>query len=160
MLEELDLAICSTKVPKRHPLCEHTSLMACGQDPLKVACTAPCEGILQCCGKTCKATCSSCLAATIPAGTVATRFTARTIHVSHPCERILKCQHLCGLSCHSGDESCNPLCKEKCRQECIHHSCRKPCSDPCAPCMEPCPWRCSHKTCPVLCGSVRINNST
>lgn len=156
MLEDLDRVFCSRKVSKQLPFCEHSSTMSCSQDPARVACTSPCGGTLQCCRNTCKSLCSSCLATTLPAGTIATTFTARTVHVSHPCERVLKCQHLCGLPCHPGDETCNPFCKEKCRQQCTHHSCPKPCSKPCAPCMEPCTWTCAHKACPVLCGSVRI----
>ena len=155
MLEELENVECNIQMLRKLPYCEHSMTMPCSVDPASVACSAPCQGALQCCGKTCKSTCSACLSTTLPDGPDVEGQVLRTLHVSHPCERILKCQHLCGLSCHPGDESCNPKCKEECRQQCVHHWCPLPCSNPCAPCMEPCPWTCPHEACPVLCGSVR-----
>ncbi|RDX40863.1 hypothetical protein OH76DRAFT_1412593 [Lentinus brumalis] len=156
MLEKLEAFKCNKKVQKKLPICEHSATMACHQDPSTVACREVCGGTLQCCTKTCKSPCANCYVLTIqqtpgaaPKGQV-----ARTHHRSHPCERLLYCEHKCELPCHSKDSDCNTSCGQSCRQQCSHHKCPKPCYEPCAPCMEPCSWACAHASCPVLCGSI------
>ncbi|KAF8265012.1 hypothetical protein EI94DRAFT_1737067 [Lactarius quietus] len=116
-LEQLDTVNCVAQVSKRLPGCEHSGTMACGKDPTYFECREVCRANTTCCGRTCKARCHDAL----PRG--------RTHHQSHPCERMLKCQHFCGLPC-SSDHSCNPKCSES------------DCWEPCPPCMEPCDWRC------------------
>ncbi|GBE80241.1 hypothetical protein SCP_0214510 [Sparassis crispa] len=155
LLEKLESVKCQKLVRKQLPRCEHSVTVACSQDTTLVQCKEPCGGTLQCCSKTCKSTCNDCQRATAGAAfTVrSTNRINRTSHVAHPCERLLNCQHRCGLDC-SQDHHCNTKCSHECRQRCIHHECPKLCSAPCAPCMEPCIWRCAHQTCPVLCGSI------
>ncbi|KAF8265013.1 hypothetical protein EI94DRAFT_400563 [Lactarius quietus] len=154
-LEKLDTVYCVAQVSKRLPGCEHSGIMACSKDPAQFECNEICGGNTTCCGRICKARCHECQkvtrenadpdADTLPAG--------RTHHQSHPCERPLKCQHLCGLRC-SSDHPCNPKCSKPCRQRCAHQNCKKKCSEPCPPCMEPCKWRCPHHSCPLVCGSI------
>lgn len=154
MLDKLEKIICRVKV--RRPLlrCEHTAEMSCCQDGSSIRCKELCGEALTCCSKTCKSACSDCQAATVGPALSATKTRiARTAHISHPCDRLLYCQHQCGLPC-SQDHHCNLRCDKPCRQQCIHYKCPKPCSEPCAPCMEPCPWMCAHHACPVVCGSV------
>jgi len=125
-----------------------------------VDCQAVCGGSMSCCTRTCGSKCSQCLKLTQSSASApaASGPVSRTHHKSHPCERLLYCQHRCGLDC-SSDHKCNPKCGERCRQACLHHRCSKDCWEPCAPCMEPCQWNCAHLTCPVLCGSVRLHLS-
>ena len=156
MLQNLSAVKCHKMVRKELPGCEHSATIACHEDPSTVFCLEPCGGALQCCTKTCKSSCASCRVLTNqqtpevpPQGKI-----VRTHHGGHPCERLLYCEHKCGLQCHSKDQECNASCREPCRQQCAHHKCTKPCSEPCAPCMEPCSWICAHASCPVLCGSV------
>lgn len=124
-------------------------MMPCHRDPKSVLCESPCNGNLQCCSKQCKSSCGECQLLNTGGSTRATRLH----HQPHPCERLLYCQHKCGIAC-SNEHKCNIKCKEPCRQQCTHHRCPKPCSEACAPCMEPCVWSCPHFACPVLCGSV------
>lgn len=155
-LEKLQTVKCQKQVVKKLPGCEHSAATACHRDPSTVSCMEQCSGTLPCCTKTCKATCSSCRSLTIQQTPVQTiGKVARTHHTEHPCERLLYCEHKCGIQCHSKDTDCNSSCRQPCRQQCEHHKCPKPCSEPCAPCMEPCSWLCAHMACPVLCGSVR-----
>ncbi|KAF8263570.1 hypothetical protein EI94DRAFT_1772886 [Lactarius quietus] len=153
-LEKLDTVNCVAQVSKRLPGCEHIGIMACSKDPTRFCCKEICGGNTTCCGRTCKARCHECPKVTsenaapdagaLPPG--------RTHHKSHPCERTLKCQHICGLRC-SSDHSCDPKCSQSCRQRCAHQNCKKKCWEPCPPCMEPCEWRCPHHSCPLVCGS-------
>ncbi|KZT65176.1 hypothetical protein DAEQUDRAFT_539533 [Daedalea quercina L-15889] len=156
MMEKLVSVKCQKLVPKRLPHCEHMTTTQCSKDPATIECSNPCGGMLSCCSKTCKSTCSDCQRHTLRLGGdkagVRDRI-ARTQHRPHPCDRPLYCQHTCGLDC-SQDHHCNTKCKQACRQDCVHHKCPKPCSEPCAPCMEPCPWSCAHQSCPVACGSI------
>ncbi|RPD60417.1 hypothetical protein L226DRAFT_469457 [Lentinus tigrinus ALCF2SS1-7] len=156
MLEDLGAFKCNTRVRKELPGCEHSATMACHQDPSTVWCQEPCGGTLQCCTKMCKSSCGNCRSLTNQKSPdVASKGkVVRTQHGGHPCERLLYCEHKCGLQCHSKDAECNTSCRERCRQQCTHHKCPKPCSEPCAPCMEPCPWMCAHASCPTLCGSI------
>jgi hypothetical protein len=111
---------------------------------------AVCGGQLECCSRTCSARCGECRG--LP-GLPKDGFIQRSKHISHPCERLLYCQHRCGLAC-SKEHECNSKCQEKCSQSCDHHACQQPCSEPCPPCMHPCSWACVHQTCPVVCGAV------
>jgi hypothetical protein len=151
MLENLRAVKCVAKVSKRLPECEHKSIMACGKDPATFTCNEVCGGMTTCCSRKCMSRCHECR--TITKEKTTTRSMVRSHHRDHACQRLLKCQHLCGLPC-SSDHSCNPKCSQACRQRCSHQQCKKPCWEPCPPCMEPCLWRCSHHSCPVVCGSV------
>ncbi|KAH8998233.1 hypothetical protein EDB86DRAFT_3234341 [Lactarius hatsudake] len=154
-LENLETVKCVAQVSKRLPGCEHSGVMACSGDPTNFECKELCGGQTTCCSRTCKSRCHECQKVT--RDNAAPRTGAlrpvRTHHKSHPCERTLKCQHMCGLAC-SSDHSCNPKCPQSCRQRCGHQKCQKECWEPCPPCMEPCEWRCPHHTCPVVCGSI------
>ncbi|KAI0375984.1 hypothetical protein BV20DRAFT_31266 [Pilatotrama ljubarskyi] len=152
-LENLATVQCTQPVKKRLPTCEHSTMIACYRDPVSVRCREPCSGALECCSKTCKATCGDCQGVNVESPRTKSNKVTRVHHVSHPCERPLYCEHRCSLPC-SRDHECNTRCKETCRQQCAHHSCPKPCSEPCAPCMQPCVWSCAHFSCPVLCGSI------
>ncbi|KAH9048671.1 hypothetical protein EDB83DRAFT_2632697, partial [Lactarius deliciosus] len=154
-LENLETVKCVAQVPKRLPGCEHSGVMACGRDPTNFECKELCGSQTTCCSRTCKSRCHECQKVTrdnATPGPGALR-PVRTHHKSHPCERTLKCRHLCGLAC-SSDHSCNPKCSQSCRQRCGHQKCQKECWEPCPPCMEPCEWRCTHHSCPVVCGSI------
>ncbi|KAH9052543.1 hypothetical protein EDB87DRAFT_1570453 [Lactarius vividus] len=154
-LENLETFKCFVRVSKRLPGCEHSVTMACSGDPSIFVCREICGGHAACCGRTCKSRCHECQEVTRnnAAPDAGALPPVRTHHKSHPCERTLKCRHLCGLAC-SSDHSCNPRCPQSCRQRCSHQICKKECWEPCPPCMEPCEWRCSHHTCPVVCGSI------
>jgi hypothetical protein len=157
MIENLQAIKCEAKVSKRLPGCEHSGVMACSKDPATFICKETCGGESQCCSRTCNAQCNVCQKITKEKMAIGSqpsqRLVRRIYHQDHACERLLKCQHLCGLPCH-GNRSCNPKCPEPCRQRCGHRKCEKPCWEPCPPCMEPCEWRCPHQSCPVVCGSV------
>ncbi|KAH9048672.1 hypothetical protein EDB83DRAFT_2553548 [Lactarius deliciosus] len=129
--------------------------MPCSWDPSNLACKEVCGSQTTCCSRMCKSRCHECQKVTRDnaapgAGALPP---VRTHHKSHPCERTLKCQHMCGLAC-SSDHSCNPKCSQSCRQRCDHQKCQKGCWEPCPPCMKPCKWRCPHHSCPVVCGSI------
>ncbi|KXN87132.1 NFX1-type zinc finger-containing protein 1 [Leucoagaricus sp. SymC.cos] len=155
MLEDLMSIKCQKQVRKQLPGCEHTVVAACHVMPSAIECSQPCAQPLQCCTKACKSRCSSCRLVTIQH--VAPQTTGRILrshHATHPCERMLYCEHKCGLDCHPKDQNCNSSCQQTCRQQCVHRKCRRPCSEPCSPCMEPCTWACIHMRCPVPCGSI------
>jgi hypothetical protein len=156
MLEDLSAINCVANVSKRLPGCEHSAVMACSLDPAAFTCKEVCGGLTQCCSRTCTSQCHVCQKVTkekAAAGSQRSQRLDRTHHGDHACQRLLKCQHFCGLPC-SSNHSCNPKCPEACRQRCGHRKCEKPCWEPCPPCMEPCEWRCLHQSCPVVCGSV------
>jgi hypothetical protein len=158
MLENLGATKCVAKVSKGLPGCEHSGVMACGTDPATFICKKVCGGLTQCCSRTCKSPCHICQKITKPnvdVGSQPSQRLIRTYHQEHACERLLKCQHFCGLPC-STNHSCNAKCSQKCRQRCGHRKCEKPCWEPCPPCMEPCEWHCPHQSCPVVCGSVSL----
>lgn len=147
---------CQVQVLKQLPACEHMATVPCHKNPATVSCASICGGQLACCSRSCRAKCWECQFATKAALAGALPVSgrmSRSQHRTHPCERLLYCQHLCGLPC-SQDHECNTACGQTCRQTCSHHSCPDPCSKPCAPCMEPCEWSCRHISCSVLCGSV------
>ncbi|KAH9895168.1 P-loop containing nucleoside triphosphate hydrolase protein [Cubamyces lactineus] len=159
-LDNLAEVPCSVLLTKDLPGCEHDATMRCSDDPRQVACKVTCNGIMACCGRSCKAQCHQCqMLNTRTDGDqegsedVAIAALPRTNHVAHPCQRSLFCGHLCGKSC-SQDHECTVFCKEPCRQVCAHARCRNYCSTPCAPCQEPCTWRCSHQSCPLPCGAI------
>ena len=151
-LEDLTLVQCEQKVVKKLPSCGHSLSVPCHQDPRKAVCQELCGGTMLCCSRSCRSKCSDCQQVTKPSlphnfvGII-----ARTSHVEHPCERLLYCQHNCGLAC-SQNHDCNSMCAEQCRQTCSHHACTLPCWQPCPPCMEPCDWTCAH----VLLGFLRL----
>ncbi|KAK0443129.1 uncharacterized protein EV420DRAFT_1067387 [Desarmillaria tabescens] len=153
--ENLASVFCHEKVSKRLSLCGHDAIMRCSDDPQKHKCIKACGGTMPCCEKTCKSFCGDCTGLNLPGalGTHRPLKIERTLHKSHQCERLLFCQHKCGLDC-SKDHECNTSCKQQCRQRCSHHRCPKSCAQDCAPCAEPCDWNCPHLSCPVLCGSI------
>lgn len=157
-LADLSSVKCRVPVLKRLPTCEHSATIGCSEDPATVVCTSVCSGQLGCCARPCRSKCSECQGITKAAMATDAPVTGRiprSHHRSHPCERLLYCQHLCGLAC-SKNHECNTKCSQKCRQTCSHSSCPAPCWKPCAPCMEPCEWICQHFSCSVLCGSVSV----
>ena len=153
MLENLMAVKCVAQTSKRLPNCEHSATMACSSDPTTFKCKEVCRGLTTCCSRRCTSRCDGCQKVTKDKSVGASRPLVRTHHVDHACERLLKCQHSCGLPC-SSDHSCNPRCQKTCRQHCGHRKCGKPCEEPCPPCLRPCEWRCSHHSCPVVCGLV------
>ena len=153
MLENLKAVNCTSQVLKRLPDCEHSGTMACGRDPATFTCKEVCGGLTTCCSRLCTSRCHECQKVTKEKTLAIFRPFIRAHHRDHSCQRLLKCQHLCGLPC-SPDHSCNPKCPQACRQRCDHRECEKPCWEPCPPCMEPCQWHCPHHSCPVVCGSV------
>jgi hypothetical protein len=135
--------------------------MACSEDPSSFECKEACGGLTDCCSGPCTARCHECQKvtqekATVPLGSFPL---VRLHHHSHLCQRLLKCQHPCGLPC-SSDHSCNQECPKRCRQRCAHRKCKEPCWMPCPPCTDRCNWRCPHESCPVVCGSVSKFKST
>jgi hypothetical protein len=155
MLENLGDVYCDSQVLKRLTGCEHSAMMACSESPASFTCGEACGALTGCCSGQCTARCHECQKATqekavAPAGSLSL---VRVHHGGHACQRLLKCQHLCGLPC-SSDHSCNQECSELCRKRCAHRECEEPCWKPCPPCMEPCEWRCPHESCPVVCGWV------
>ncbi|KAI9431022.1 hypothetical protein H4582DRAFT_1335637 [Lactarius indigo] len=154
-LENLEAVKCFAQVSKRLPGCEHNGIMTCSADPANFECNKVCGSQTTCCGRTCKSRCHECQKVTRDnaAPDAGALSPVRTHHRSHPCERTLKCQHLCGLAC-SSDHLCNQTCSQSCRQRCCHQKCQKECWEPCPPCMKSCEWRCLHHSCPVVCGSI------
>ncbi|KAG7441498.1 uncharacterized protein BT62DRAFT_908111 [Guyanagaster necrorhizus] len=156
--EDLSSVFCHEEVIKWLPLCGHEATVYCSDDLKEHKCLNACGGTMSCCGKTCKSSCGDCTKLNLPvtqAGIerVFSLRIIRILHKSHQCERLLFCQHKCGLDC-SQDHECNTSCAQACRQRCSHHKCPKPCAQDCAPCAEPCDWICPHLSCPVLCGSI------
>lgn len=154
-LEDLASVRCQKVVEKKLPRCEHSKKVACYTDPASVACTEPCGRLMECCSKECRGRCGECQKKNLDVNEARSGLIARINHATHPCERALYCQHLCGSPCHSKDQGCNNECKKPCRQRCVHYECQKHCSAPCTPCLKACPWKCVHHECPVACGSVR-----
>lgn len=155
-------------------MCEHKARLPCFLDVKEHKCEALCDGILPCCGQSCKAKCHSCQE---PAAGRIPLIVARTRHIAHDCRKPLYCGHACSGTC-AVDHKCVNECQERCRQSCIHATCRLPCSTPCTPCQEPCTWcvvalylrlvhasqtcyprDCPHHSCPVPCGSVKFFSS-
>ncbi|KAJ7647110.1 hypothetical protein FB45DRAFT_821739 [Roridomyces roridus] len=149
LLDNLEDIACTELVLKSLPSCEHSARMLCSTDPSEVPCTSACAGIMHCCGRSCAARCHDCQ-----------RFhpqtegrIERTMHSTHPCQKILFCAHTCNQPC-SVDHECAKACQESCRMECSHSRCKSYCSKPCSPCMKPCDWVCPHGKCPLPCGSI------
>ena len=147
-LDNLESVLCPELVAKKLPGCEHDATMRCTDDPRRYPCRETCNGIMSCCGRSCKARCHECQFLNVspePQDDKADDIVEeqhpvqRVIHIGHPCQRSLFCGHLCGKQC-SADHECTLECKEACRQVCTHARCRNYCSVPCAPCQEPCTW--------------------
>ncbi|KIP05604.1 hypothetical protein PHLGIDRAFT_147296 [Phlebiopsis gigantea 11061_1 CR5-6] len=155
-LDDLSQVRCNVVIRKQLPNCEHVIEMACSDDPKSRSCTAICNGILPCCGRTCQAECHRCrIPNPLPntEGDNAVTPVVITVHHTHSCQRRLYCEHPCANPC-SDEHDCTVECMHPCRQACAHAQCKRPCSAPCAPCLAPCIWRCAHYECPVPCGSV------
>nr|XP_039261242.1 NFX1-type zinc finger-containing protein 1-like isoform X2 [Styela clava] len=95
-----------------------------------------------------------------------------------PCDRLLKCGHVCGGTCgrclqgrlhlpcmkrqkrrlwcgHSTESKCGTeffVCKEDCKLRCSHSRCERECWYLCSPCAQQCQWQCPHYKCTKLCG--------
>ncbi|EKM54252.1 uncharacterized protein PHACADRAFT_174761 [Phanerochaete carnosa HHB-10118-sp] len=151
-LDDLSEVSCGVHLKKQLLDCEHEAEMACSDDPALYRCNAPCNGILTCCSRNCKADCHQCQQLN-PTPEGSTGVATRNAHQPHQCQRRLYCEHQCSKMC-SEEHECTTECNAPCRQSCAHAHCRQPCSVPCAPCQEPCLWQCPHQTCPVPCGSV------
>ncbi|KAG2361405.1 hypothetical protein BDR07DRAFT_1472123 [Suillus spraguei] len=149
-ISTLENVKCDSVVDKSLPRCEHTARMPCSADPATYLCKAPCNGIMSCCGKSCKAKCYECQQKNAPSEG---EHTQRAHHTTHPCSKPLFCEHLCQEAC-SDDHKHTVACRKPCRQACSHARCQLVCSAPCAPCQELCTWNCPHHSCPVPCGSV------
>ncbi|KAI0332312.1 P-loop containing nucleoside triphosphate hydrolase protein [Cubamyces sp. BRFM 1775] len=152
-LDNLADVYCAVLLTKDLPGCEHNATMRCSDDPRQIACKVICNGVMACCGRSCKAQCHQCQMLNTrnnddqaESEDLATAVLLRTNHVAHPCQRSLFCGHLC--------HECTVFCREPCRQVCAHARCMNYCSTPCAPCQEPCTWRCSHYSCPLPCGAI------
>ncbi|KAI5123686.1 hypothetical protein M0805_001714 [Coniferiporia weirii] len=148
-LDDLSEVFCREEVRRDLPSCEHSIVLPCSADVREHKCRALCDGILTCCGKSCKSKCFECQLE----NHAAVQRGSRAMHKGHECRKPLYCEHLCRGLC-SEDHKCLNECEEECRQACVHSQCKLPCSKPCTPCQEPCTWNCSHHTCPVPCGSV------
>lgn len=135
-LDNLDAIYCDFKMEKPLPTCEHSAVMACGQDPSLYSCNERCGSTLKCCSKSCNARCHECQSENIPQ---AGERIIRTQHRTHPCESLLYCGHRCQEHCSEGHDHTSK-CLKTCRQSCSHAQCRKPCSTLCSPCQEPCAW--------------------
>ncbi|EMD37515.1 hypothetical protein CERSUDRAFT_114154 [Gelatoporia subvermispora B] len=151
-LDDLTEVFCGVEVTRDLLHCDHPAVMKCSEHVKDYLCTAPCEGIMACCGRNCHAQCHRCLALNTAPDDTNSR-SPRLSHVEHPCQKLLYCGHICGAPC-SQDHQCTTVCKNECRQICAHARCKDYCSKPCAPCQEPCIWKCAHHVCPVPCGSV------
>ena len=136
-LDDLSQVPCDVIVQKVLPGCGHRADLRCSQDAGEYRCTSACGGVLQCCGRNCKASCFRCKI--MNAGGPEEERGRPKEHASHPCTKPLYCEHPCGKPC-SVDHECETRCKEECRQSCPHARCRKRCSEPCAPCQESCTW--------------------
>lgn len=154
LLKNLKAVKCQKTVLKKLPNCEHSKQIPCFKDPASAVCTESCDQRMGCCSKKCKGSCGNCQKQNSGTNQVQSGLIKRINHIVHPCERVLYCQHLCGLPCHPKDQGCNSECKQPCRQRCNHHKCPGYCSVTCTPCLEVCPWKCAHHECPVPCGSV------
>ncbi|KAK2464284.1 hypothetical protein APHAL10511_003741 [Amanita phalloides] len=150
MMEDLGSFSCDVTVTKQLTSCEHTAELTCSTDVSEHRCSQPCNGIMECCGRNCNASCFGCQAENRMDGVGQIQ---RAIHLKHTCKKPLYCGHECTLHC-SRDHECVTICHEACRQQCAHSSCSDYCSTPCEPCKEVCTWTCSHHVCPVPCGSV------
>jgi hypothetical protein len=134
---------CNLPVTKKFPGCEHSISLPCREDVRKHICNSVCGKDMSCCSGKCKAKCTDCQLL----------HPRRKIHASHPCDRVLHCQHLCKVPC-SPNHTC--ICEQPCRQVCSHSRCNAKCSSPCNPCAEQCIWSCAHHSCPMPCGSVSM----
>ncbi|KAK0433784.1 hypothetical protein EV421DRAFT_1718181 [Armillaria borealis] len=156
--ENLSSVFCREEVIKQLLLCGHETTVCCSDDLRNHKCLKACGGTMPCCGRSCQSSCWDCTTLNLPSAAPGTEgvlalAVKRTLHKSHKCERLLFCQHKCGLDC-SQDHECNISCAQACRQRCSHHKCPKRCAEDCAPCAQPCDWICPHLCCPVLCGSI------
>ncbi|KAF8210466.1 P-loop containing nucleoside triphosphate hydrolase protein [Mycena galopus ATCC 62051] len=146
-LEDLEDVICTSRVLKDFPGCEHSAEMMCSSNPAEAQCTNICGGVMTCCGRPCNSRCHQCQ------GVNEEGRISRIKHIDHPCQKVLFCAHTCSKPC-SSDHECATECRNQCRQECSHSQCTSYCSSPCSPCMKECTWACPHHKCPLPCGSV------
>ncbi|KAF8813222.1 P-loop containing nucleoside triphosphate hydrolase protein, partial [Phlegmacium glaucopus] len=172
-LDSLGEVFCDFKMEKDLPLCEHTAIMSCGQDPSDYSCLARCDRLMECCSKICRSRCHECQTDNVKQedGKV-----ARAQHRTHPCEKRLHCSHPCRAKCSSSHEH-TKRCMERLSLtllgalcslsrtmwmvgfflllSCDHYSCPVPCGSICVrlPCDKPCkkPLKCGH-ACPSVCG--------
>ncbi|RXK38429.1 hypothetical protein M231_04338 [Tremella mesenterica] len=161
----LDHVKCHEMVSKKFASCEYDI-------PKFYPCKAICGTPTDCCGRNCKADCSTCQSLNKdlprpklshgpivnlagepqePFEDITHQHILRLKHASHPCGKILDiCKHACKGDCSTNHA--HPPCKEPCLQSCSHQRCRGTCQRPCNPCELPCMWRCAHgKQCHLPC---------
>ncbi|KAG0380217.1 hypothetical protein BGX24_009554 [Mortierella sp. AD032] len=149
--------ICTVKVVRKLPSCEHEHEIQCSKDPLQVKCGKKCGKTLGC-GHICLRSCHDCQEtsspkAKRPEGAPVVEI-PRTKHdvCKTECGRTQFCGHGCTVWCH-GNEPCPP-CQQKCAVSCPHSHCGRACDYPCAACSERCTWECSHQgECIMPCGA-------
>src|SRR6266576_565930 len=119
MMENLDSYKCDVIITKQLTSCEHAAELPCSMDVSEHRCSRPCDGIMNCCGRTCNSSCSDCQAKNDANGTSRIE---RKLHRKHLCRKPLYCGHECTLPC-SQDHECTTTCREACRQQCAHSRC-------------------------------------
>ncbi|KAK7005664.1 hypothetical protein R3P38DRAFT_3038842 [Favolaschia claudopus] len=150
-LDNLEEVLCSFKVIKGFPDCEHSAEMMCSADPEEAICNSICNGVMTCCGRSCNSKCHACQRVNSQKDSEGR--IQRIEHETHPCKKELYCAHTCSKPC-SANHECVTACQAQCRQACVHSQCASYCSTPCSPCMKDCAWACPHYRCPLPCGSV------
>ncbi|XP_044269806.1 NFX1-type zinc finger-containing protein 1-like isoform X2 [Tribolium madens] len=191
--------VCQIKVSKIHPVCNHPVKVKCCEKPDRKYCNKDCPLILPCghpctkkCNEPCTTACSvlvDCSGIQAECGHLVTRMECHMVtssvdpkrliqYCNAPCNRELKCGHLCSGSCGECFQGrihkrcsekcgaplvCDHLCDIPCRQACRpcrrvcsytcgHSICKKKCGEVCTPCKEPCLRNCRHQWCTKLCG--------
>ena len=155
---------CVVKVPKTIPSCGHVQMVACCRYPSLFKCMANCDR--KCtrghpCQKICSEWCGECkviVEKTLPDCSHVVRIECHSssmrITCTMPCEKILKCGHLCQTKC---GENCSTMCYTNINKtlECghdkkifcyekllnVHYKCFKPCRKV-LPCKHPCKQQC------------------
>ncbi|PRP84560.1 putative NF-X1 finger and helicase protein [Planoprotostelium fungivorum] len=154
---------CRERVRNVHPLCGHTTMIACHQrtsisfsisgvyNADLYLCQQDCSGLLPC-GHKCQRHCGTCTKLSNPFHLL--RNVDRTVHGDclQECRRDLFCGHTCGGKCHTSTEC--PPCVKVCTSQCSHSKCGKECKDTCVTCAELCGNGCRHREpCGLPCGT-------
>ncbi|XP_069003772.1 NFX1-type zinc finger-containing protein 1 [Embiotoca jacksoni] len=157
---------CPVKVEKILPLCEHTQMVPCHQDPKTFSCQAPCQKLLQCghpcdsvCGEPCNKKCKVMVTLKLECGHSqqdACYYNSQTEkpECKTPCEHQLKCGHACRGNCGKCYQGRFHFpCFHQCERLLIcSHKCREPCTRNCPPCQRLCENCCVHSKCMKPCG--------
>ncbi|XP_056130189.1 NFX1-type zinc finger-containing protein 1 [Lampris incognitus] len=156
---------CSVKVEKTIPVCQHTQLVPCHQDPNVFRCQEPCQKTLQCghkcnlvCGVPCTSECQVAVTFTHKCGhsqegTCYLKEQGMVPNCATPCRQLLKCGHKCRGKCHKCHQGRYHIpCSQKCKHLLIcSHKCQGTCTPYCPPCGLPCENRCVHRECKNQC---------